>query len=209
MQLHKSFHPTRAPSRHLPFVKRDPARSGLRLKLFLQGFRNIQIHPHEMNIVQSFIVVIPSLLTHFRIFVARCHAEDHDMLVEIVIEYLLKCFYCRYRDDFMRLEGSRSVRDRGVVAVRFGCGDGICYCFEMHFNDFPNDAGAVAPSRTMSKRVIISCCSVGDFLQTIYIGKCGGNNIQKRKSFHDDDNKVWLVVNYFGRCIHHTTLNVA
>jgi hypothetical protein len=56
-----------------------------------------------MNIVQPPIVMVPSFLTHIRIFVARCHAENHNVPMVVVIEDLLKLVNCRYRDDSVGL----------------------------------------------------------------------------------------------------------
>ena len=134
MQLHKPFHPARAPSRLFALVKRDPTGFDLRLQPFFQGWRNVQVHANEMNIVQPLVVVIPSLLTHIWIFVVRCYAEDYDAPVVMVVEDLLELFDRCYRDDFVGFEGFwRFFR---VVTVSFRQCESICYCLEMHFERF-------------------------------------------------------------------------
>ena len=126
MQLQKTFHAARAPSRLLALMKRDPARFDLRLKPVFQGTRNVQVHAHKVHIVQSLIVMEPSFFAHIRIFVFCCYAEHYDAPMMMVFENLVELFDGPYCDDlvgFVRLGGCLGV----VMAVCFGQGECVRY----------------------------------------------------------------------------------
>ncbi len=111
-------------ARRVPAMEGDPARLHAGVQALLQLGTLVEVHPHEVHVVQVLVVVVPALLVDVGVLVVGGDAEDDDEAVVVVLEDLVELLARADQVDLVRDLGGGCGRENGA---HLGCvGAGGC-----------------------------------------------------------------------------------